>query len=533
MAVDKLLSEFWAWPVIGWIVGTLWGFGLVMVELALTPIGLGALLIARIVFVAGGVFLAIALLKWVNTSEGSEVQKSIEKTVLCVLVLFVVAAEIWFVHWVRGYVVRTSAETQVAKPTSRPPDAQEQTRNNAGRQYQLSFTFKDSPLLTDQAKLLIKDKLENYFEYLERIGLNPPREVAPIGVAAPDGFGGCGSWAVMSPAPIYREGSIHIAETCLNSETDVTGLYSDWVFQTLLNEGAPGTRVDGYNRFHVQRIISLYYLSSFYDDLAPDARQGINSWPVVLWDVRKQFGRDFTDRSIAVAIRSMNENLKYKPNVPFDDYLCYHLLTGFSVIDNEHRKSPGVKRLLVMRGRCADASRLTKAAEPLNSKGTYQDSNPALTEEKIEAAVKKALPQPNQPAAVITPDYGNLRARATSLVQELTWFVSYRRKVLDNRYANEVKPGENRYPVFKSWNESTSGWYRQKYEQRVLSIVSELAESHRRDQRLDEDLESIKQEERTDQLTNFRPSINLSTIQEISERLAALANSIPDNYAGK
>jgi hypothetical protein len=208
-------------------------------------------------------------------------------------------------------------------------------------------------LFTNSAKTFIRDKIEDYFEYLKRIGLNPPHEMPPIGVAAPDGLGGCGGSSVATPVPIYREGAIYIAETCLDNASEITGIYSDWVFAALLNENLPTVGADRGNRFQAQKLLSDYYVSSFYDVLFSDAHQNIHSWPVILWDVRKQFGHDFTDRSLAQAIKSMNEEgLRYKPGMPFDDYLCYHLGIGVSLIDNEHRKFDGVKTLLKMRGQC-------------------------------------------------------------------------------------------------------------------------------------------------------------------------------------
>ncbi|HZL66429.1 MAG TPA: TIGR04086 family membrane protein [Candidatus Limnocylindrales bacterium] len=134
---------------------------------------------------------------------------------------------------------------------------------------------------------------------------------------------------------------------------------------------------------------------------------------------------------------------------------------------------------------------------------------------------------PASTTVVIPPvSSGNLKERTLSLANELNGFVAYRRNVLEDRYAREVKPGENRWPVYKSWDESTSGWYRQRYEQQVLSIVPELAAIHLRDQRLDGDLETIKSIEQIEQLTGNRTSVNLFTIQEISERMTFLANSI-------
>ena len=222
------------------------------------------------------------------------------------------------------------------------------------RSYQLSFVFKDSPLFSDTTKTFVKDKIEDYFEYLEGTGLSVPRELAPIGVATPDGLGGCGGYSIARPAPLYRQGEIYFEETCLNNGEAITGIYSDWVFQNLLDESLHGLKAGDVGvRMASQKTLSLYYQSSFYGSLSPDAQKGLNSWPVVLWDMRTQFGKDFTDRAIAQAVRSMNDDdVQYKDGIPIDAYWCYHLGIGVSVIDNNHQKYDGIRRLLGLRGLC-------------------------------------------------------------------------------------------------------------------------------------------------------------------------------------
>lgn len=134
------------------------------------------------------------------------------------------------------------------------------------------------------------------------------------------------------------------------------------------------------------------------------------------------------------------------------------------------------------------------------------------------------------PTLIIPPaSSGNLKERALSLVSELNGFVAYRQNFLQKRYAKEVKHGESRWPIYKSWDGSTSGMYRQLYEQRVIGIVSELAALHLRDQRLDEDLEMTKELEQAAQLSGNRisASVDLFSVQDISDRLAALAKLLP------
>ena len=131
MAMDKLLSGFWSWPVIGWVIGTLWGFGLVMFGLAFTPMGVKALLAARIFFVAGGMFLAIALLKWVKASEGSATQKRVDGILVTIIVVLVVVGELWLVHWVNKFVAQSVPEAGGKAPratASTPADMNHGTR---------------------------------------------------------------------------------------------------------------------------------------------------------------------------------------------------------------------------------------------------------------------------------------------------------------------------------------------------------------------------------------------------------------------
>jgi len=119
-ATARLLSAFWSWQVVGWITTALWGFGLVMLGLAFTPMGVKALLAAKILLVAGGAFLCIALIKWVKASEGSLTQKCVEGIIAGLVVLLIVAGELWLVYWVNGYVVH-QPELRVGNPPIQQP----------------------------------------------------------------------------------------------------------------------------------------------------------------------------------------------------------------------------------------------------------------------------------------------------------------------------------------------------------------------------------------------------------------------------
>jgi len=119
-AIGELLSGFWSWPIIGWVIGTLWAFGLVMLGLAFSPMGVKALFAARIFFVAGGVFLTIALFKWVKASQGSVTQKRTERALVSVIVLLVVGGELWLVHWVNKFVVQSVPEAGIKPPAQQP-----------------------------------------------------------------------------------------------------------------------------------------------------------------------------------------------------------------------------------------------------------------------------------------------------------------------------------------------------------------------------------------------------------------------------
>lgn len=164
----------------------------------------------------------------------------------------------------------------------------------------------------------------------------------------------------------------------------------------------------------------------------------------------------------------------------------------------------------------------------------YQRLRGLFQEESTKAAHnEKAKNAPSISTTLLIPpaSSGNLKERALSLANELNGFAKYRESVLQDRYAAELKPGESKWLVYKSWNESTTGIYEQRYEQRVIGVVSELAALHLRDKMLDEDLEVIQEMEHVAQLTGDRTpaSVGLFQLRDISERIANLAGLIPQN----
>jgi hypothetical protein len=125
-------------------------------------------------------------------------------------------------------------------------------------------------------------------------------------------------------------------------------------------------------------------------------------------------------------------------------------------------------------------------------------------------------------AGSLSPGAGNLRTRLLTLSQEMLAFIGWRDAVLPELY-NQLPAGANRWPTFKTWQESNNVGFRNQYESRVRDIVTEAKQLHISDDKLDSELNLLSLVEQGD---NWR--LYPIPIQEMAGRLSQLAAQVPD-----
>jgi hypothetical protein len=98
--------------------------------------------------------------------------------------------------------------------------------------------------------------------------------------------------------------------------------------------------------------LSTYLNMSFWNRTPRELDRGF--WSGALWDIRKRFGRDFTDRMVAYAIRAMIDEPTKSSTDNLSHYLINQLKIGESVVDNDGKRWTTVLEILRSHGVITD-----------------------------------------------------------------------------------------------------------------------------------------------------------------------------------
>jgi hypothetical protein len=249
--------------------------------------------------------------------------------------------------------IRSAVQEAIAKVAQPPPNAQGQaasppkTRPTNPKARELKLIFKESPIFTAERKEDITNQMELFYDYLVRVGFDPPREVAPLGVAETASGGG------VFPGPAYWAQLI-IAEKSIDNPLMIHNAYARFAFPLMLNAwnpGAPGWQF----RMPASWVCIGYYVDSF-DNKQPRAlntQSVVDPWLGALWDIRMSFGSSFADRTLFYAVKSFDDEggtSSAQEARSFRDYFVGRILFGETVLDNQFKNYEGVTRILEARG---------------------------------------------------------------------------------------------------------------------------------------------------------------------------------------
>jgi hypothetical protein len=234
-----------------------------------------------------------------------------------------------------------AAVPSLSVPPIPPPAAQKPHPANPPRQRQLRLIFKDSPLFTKARKDRIMNRMEDFYLYLKGIGLDElPKEIPPIGV------GGNYGASLIYPGPIYL-GTVTIPETAIDDPAAPVIVYGQYSFGYLMD-------VHNFNKSNQDRrqraswIFEVYFVSSFLKKKPPDGASDIAVWGNFLWDVRRQYGQQFSDTATVFALKAFNDFGEEGGNQKLDlnTYLRNSFVAGESVADDNLKKMQGINDLL-------------------------------------------------------------------------------------------------------------------------------------------------------------------------------------------
>jgi hypothetical protein len=294
-----LWDKLWGWNPVSWLVGTIFiPVGIVLAQEGLYTDG-------RIFIVVGAVLL---FGKLVHDAINEKPEKSLTDVISISIVSGLsIAFFAWFV-W--GVIDRIEWNHEMV----------------------VKMTFKGSPLFTPARKEKVQRIMNDYYKYLRSIGFDLPTEIPPLGLT-PKGSIMLGGG---SQGPAYYS-SLRIPEDTVDSADTLRFIYSSYAFNRMLVW--PDAYKTGLSRVEAEGdekgawIFECYFPSSFAGkDICERTTPG-HEWFDVAWEVRKKYGKDYTDGLMAyTAIMWGGVPAKYTDN--FDKFFRYKLASGESVKDN-------------------------------------------------------------------------------------------------------------------------------------------------------------------------------------------------------
>jgi len=187
---------------------------------------------------------------------------------------------------------------------------------------QVKIIFKDSALLTAKKREFIEDEINSFYDYLQHIGYEIPKDCPPIGVSA----GGGGMMGITPGSTL--DFKIELAESKLTDRRHILEMYGEWMFGRVFDTaGKQG------NRFSIESawVYTIYYVDSFLGQHTFDTRSNIRAWTNGLWDIRTKYGKQFADKAL---FYTWQRWVNPEPNDSLDRYLYVRLSIGLDVLEN-------------------------------------------------------------------------------------------------------------------------------------------------------------------------------------------------------
>lgn len=199
----------------------------------------------------------------------------------------------------------------------------------------IKMAFKQSPVLTERRQDHIQWELNNYFLYLKKAGFDLPIDIPPLGTAPQNGLMIIGG-PLQGPISTV---SLLIPEDAIKNDDNLRFAYSIYIFNRMLV--APVMYMPAPNRVEKENdevaawILECYFSSSFVGRRVCDKETPGYQWQDALWEVREQFGQDYTDGLMSYTA-TLWASVPSKDVDNFDKFFRYKLASGESVKGNSN-----------------------------------------------------------------------------------------------------------------------------------------------------------------------------------------------------
>jgi len=227
-------------------------------------------------------------------------------------------------------------------PYDKTPAPERRTENGKHRdlrEAKFRVVFQDDKPLTDQIKNDMRTEIAQLQDYFAGLGLTMPSELPPIGSTdkVKDSIiGNFGSRPYL--------GVILIGEASLRNRTVIANTYIRWCFTQLALTASRSASADADAYVNVAGVFIAYYTISFLNQ-EPHGR----GWAFALANVRSKYGREFTDRMVAYAFRSILDDPQLYKDKTVESCLLSSLAVGEFAMNTGMARWPEIQMVLQTR----------------------------------------------------------------------------------------------------------------------------------------------------------------------------------------
>ena len=265
---------------------------------------------------------------WISRSARAKQLTSAQRLLVILLsAFFLAAATLTFGNWVLNQYQQQPQARVASVEIENPPN-------------ELKLIFKDSPIFTPARKQQISNEMEAFYRYLVGLGFDAPKEVPPIGISL--GKGTVSTFVF--PGPVYWQ-SIGIGEHSVDDPIAIRKVYANYAFRTMLRAYSHSLP-DKTHRVFAGLVFSDYFVYSFSIKDPPLPQDGMDDWVQALWDIRKKFGQDFTDRALFFTFKAFDDPREKDAGEEFNAYFFGMFLTGAEVVDYQFQKLTSIGEIL-------------------------------------------------------------------------------------------------------------------------------------------------------------------------------------------
>jgi len=194
--------------------------------------------------------------------------------------------------------------------------------------------FTSSPLWTDARKDSVRVQVKEFDKYLTQYKIiEPPKNLPLFFITTATQFG----YAVSAPADPPFDGRQIPVSTKFMTPLAIRRQYGDYVFDIILGSFATA---DNIPLARDAWVYSEYFAASSVNS-APPQSQPLKSWQSALWDIRKELGQDFADRSLMYSLKA-----PVARSDDFDKEFRERLWRGVEVVKNNEDQTVEVNKIL-------------------------------------------------------------------------------------------------------------------------------------------------------------------------------------------